>query len=66
MARPDYRVGCEKKCKYRLVLDGDEERFGGHGTEHPVTYEAVESECDGKLYSFAYDLPPYGIAVFKY
>ena len=66
MARPDYRVGCTKKCTYRLVLDGDEERFGGHGTPHPVSYKAVESECDGKPYSFAYDLPPYGVAVFQY
>ena len=66
MARPDYRVGCTKKCTYTLVLDGDEERFGGHGTPHPAKYKAVESECDGKPYSFAFDLPPYGVAVFKY
>ncbi len=66
MARPDYRVGCTKKCTYTLVLDGDEERFGGHGTEHPKKYKAVESECDGKPYSFAFDLPPYGVAVFRY
>ncbi len=66
MARPDYRVGCTKKCTYTLVLDGDEERFGGHGTEHPQKYKAVESECDGKPYSFAFDLPPYGVAVFRY
>ena len=66
MARPDYRVGCTKECTYTLVLDGDEERFGGHGTEHPKKYKAIESECDGKPYSFAYNLPPYGVAVFKY
>lgn len=66
MARPDYRVGCTKKCTYTLVLDGDEERFGGHGTEHPLKYKAEESECDGKPYSFSFSLPPYGIAVFKY
>jgi 1,4-alpha-glucan branching enzyme len=66
MARPDYRVGCVKKCTYKLVLDGDEERFGGHGTPHPASYKAVESECDGKPYSFAFDLPPYGVAVFRY
>ncbi len=66
VARPDYRVGCVKKCTYRLVLDGDEARFGGRGTSHPVMYKAVESECDGKLYSFAYDLPAYGVAVFRY
>ena len=66
MARPDYRVGCTKKCTYTLVLDGDEERFGGHGTEHELKYKAVESECDGKPYSFSFPLPPYGVAVFKY
>ena len=66
MARPDYRVGCTKECTYTLVLDSDEERFGGHGTEHPKKYKAIESECDGKPYSFAYNLPPYGVAVFKY
>ena len=66
MARPDYRVGCTKKCTYTLVLDGDEERFGGNGTEHEAKYKAVESECDGKPYSFSFPLPPYGVAVFKY
>ncbi len=66
MARPDYRVGCTKECTYTLVLDSDEERFGGHGTEHPKKYKAIESECDGKPYSIAYNLPPYGVAVFKY
>lgn len=66
VARPDYRVGCVKKTTYRLVLDGDDTRFGGHGTKHPVKYTAVESECDGKPYSFAFDLPAYGVAVFRY
>ena len=66
MARPDYRVGCVEDTTYRLVLDGDELRFGGHGTKHPVKYKAVESECDGKPYSFAFDLPAYGVAVFRY
>ena len=66
MARPDYRVGCFTKGTYRLILNGDEERFGGSGAERPLTYKSVESECDGKPYSFAYDLPAYGVAVLKF
>lgn len=66
MDRPDYRVGVMKKKQYRLVLNSDDKKYGGYGTEEPLTYKAEESECDGKPYSFAYHLPPYGVAVFKF
>ena len=66
MARPDYRVGVLKKKTYTLVLNSDEEQYGGSGIVQPKTYKAEESECDGKPYSFAYNLPPYGVAVFKF
>ena len=66
VARPDYRVGVPKRKQYRLVLDGDAAEFGGNTTERPVVYKAVKSECDVRPYSFAYDLPAYGVAVFKF
>ena len=66
VARPDYRVGVPKRKQYRLVLDGDAAEFGGNTTERPFVYKAVKSECDGREYSFAYDLPAYGIAIFKF
>ena len=66
MERKDYRVGVPKKKKYTLILNSDEERFGGSGAERPVTYTASASECDGREFSFAYELPPYGVAVFKF
>ena len=66
VARPDYRVGVPKRKQYRLVLDGDAAEFGGNTTERPVVYKALKSECDGREYSFAYDLPAYGIAIFKF
>ena len=31
-----------------------------------LDYRAVKSECDGRPFSFAYPLAPYGVAVFKY
>lgn len=66
VARPDYRVGVPKKKQYRLILNSDAEEFGGSGKEQPETYKAQEKECDGRKYSFAYDLPAYGAAVFKF
>lgn len=66
MARDDYRVGVPKKKKYKLILNSDDEKFGGSGAARPVQYTAEKSECDGRDYSFAYPLPPYGVAVFQY
>ena len=66
MARPDYRVGVPRRKQYKLILNSDAAEFGGSGKEQPEVYKAVKSECDGKPYSFAYDLPPYGAAVFKF
>ena len=66
MARDDYRVGVPKKKRYELILDSDAAEFGGSGKEKPKFYQAEASECDGRDYSFAYPLPPYGVAVFKF
>lgn len=66
VARPDYRVGVPKRKQYRLVLNSDDVEYGGNGEERPVVYKAVKSECDGREFSFAYDLPAYGVAVFKF
>ena len=35
-------------------------------TYKKLDYKAVKSECDGRPFSFAYPLAPYGVAVFKY
>ena len=66
VAREDYRVGVPAKKQYRLVLNSDAAEYGGSGKEQPVLYKAEASECDGRPYSFAYDLPAYGVAVFKF
>ena len=66
VARPDYRVGVNRRKQYKLILNSDEEQYGGSGREQPEIYKAVKKECDGKPYSFAYDLPAYGVAVFKF
>ena len=66
VAREDYRVGVPEKKSYRLIFNSDEARFGGSGKERPASYRAKKQGCDGKPYSFAYPLPGYGVAVFKF
>lgn len=65
MARPDYRVGLPVGATCRLVLDSKCEKYGGDHVAKKV-YKAVESPCDNQPYSFAYDLPPYGAAIFRF
>lgn len=66
VARDDYRVGVPKRKQYRLILNSDEEKYGGTGKKRPTVYKAEKSECDGRPYSFAYPLPAYGVAIFEY
>ena len=66
IARPDFRIGVPKCKQYRLILNSDASEFGGSGKEKPEIYRAVKKGCDGKSYSFAYELPAYGVAVFTF
>ena len=67
VAREDYRVGVPKKKAYKLILNSEDKKFNGTDTvERPDTYKAEKSECDGREFSFAYPLAPYGVAVFKF
>lgn len=64
VARDDYRVGVPKSGTYSLILDSE------HGLykrgEHAFSARSKKSECDGQPYSFAYPLPAYGTAIFKF
>ena len=66
MARPDYRVGTTCRRKHTLILNSDAAEFGGSGKKRPEVYKPVKKPCDDRKYSIAYDLPAYGVAVFKY
>lgn len=66
MERADYRVGVPRRKQYKLILNSDEEKYGGTGEERPLVYKAAAQECDGRPYSFAYSLKPYGVAVFEF
>lgn len=64
--RENYKVGVPKKKKYKLLLNSDEECFGGNGTVIPKEIAAAAEECDGKEYSISFDLPAYGAALFLF
>ncbi len=64
--RPEYRVGVPQAGGYKLVLNSDEERFGGSGAVTQKSYRAKKGEWDGQPYSIAYPLPAFGAAVFEF
>ena len=66
METTEYRVGVPRRKQYKLILDSDEKKYGGEGKVRPEIYKSVKKECDGRPFSFAYDLPPYGVAVFEF
>jgi len=66
VARPDYRVGTTCRRKHTLILNSDAAEFGGSGAERPEVYKPEKKVCDDRKYSIAYDLPAYGVAIFKY
>jgi len=40
--REDYRVGVPTRKTLKLVLNSDEEKYGGKGEKRPLTYKPVK------------------------
>lgn len=68
ITRENYKVGVPKKKKYKLLLNSDEECFGGNGSIIPKELAAVSSKekVNYKNYSICFDLPGYSAAVFTF
>ena len=62
--RKDYRAGVPCPGDYTLLLDQSAGLYG-RGMKKPVQH-AVRSECDGKEFSIAHPLAPYGVAVYEF
>ncbi|MDE7270914.1 MAG: alpha amylase C-terminal domain-containing protein, partial [Acetatifactor sp.] len=62
----NYQVPVPKKKKYKLLMNSDEERFGGWGSEIPAEISAKAEPCHYHDYSISLDLPPYCAAVFVF
>ena len=62
--RDDYRVGVPKRGTYTQLLE-QENGYNKRGDK--ISHNrSIKSECDGQPYSFAYPLPAYGTAVFRF
>ncbi|MCI5596636.1 MAG: 1,4-alpha-glucan branching protein GlgB [Lachnospiraceae bacterium] len=67
VAREGFRVGVPNTGKYKLILNSDEEQFGGNGIGRTKESQmAKKIEWDGKEQSIEMDLPPLGMLVFEY
>lgn len=66
MARHDYICGVPKNKQYRLILDSSDAKYGGPSKDRQTVYRSKKGECDGQPYRIAYDLPPFGAAVFTF
>ncbi len=62
----NYKLGVPVAGKYKVILNSDEERFGGNGNKIPSSFTAVEDNCDYKNYSITFDLPPYTSLVIEF
>ena len=65
VAHPDFVFGVPEKKTLKLILYSCNVKYGGDHSV-PDTYKALEGECDNQPYHIAYDLPPFGAAVFKF
>ena len=59
-------MGVPRRKQYKLIMNSDDVKYGGKGIERPTVYRAVKKECDGRPFAFAYELPPYGVAIFEF
>ncbi len=64
--REGYRVAVPQKKKYKLILNSDEERFGGWGNEVPAEILSKKVPHKNQKFSIEVDLPPYSALVFVF
>jgi 1,4-alpha-glucan branching enzyme len=62
----NYQIPVPKKKKYKLLLNSDEQRFGGFGNVIPEEVNAEDKPCRYHDYSISFDMPPYTAAVFLF
>ncbi len=62
----NYRIGVSGKKNYKLLLNSEEERFGGFGTQLPEKLTAKPISWNGRPFSIELDIPPYTAAVYRY
>ncbi len=62
----NYRINVPGEGKYQLILNSDEERFGGNGSVLAQELTAVNDPGNYGRPSLYTDVPPYGALVYKF
>jgi len=55
-----------KAKKYKLVLNSDEDRFGGWGNEVPAELTGVKEPCGLHPCSVKLDMHPYSAVIYEF
>ncbi|MBQ7942678.1 MAG: 1,4-alpha-glucan branching protein GlgB [Lachnospiraceae bacterium] len=63
---PKYRVGVPMNKKMKLLLNSDEERFGGNGHELPAELKPKKGDCDRRKQYVEFALPPLTAAIYLF
>jgi len=61
-----YRIGVPCRGTYSLMLNSDDEQYGGKGIEVQKSVKAKKVPCDGKDYSIELDVPPLSTMIFRF
>lgn len=61
----DYRIGVPKKGNWKVLINTDDEQYGGSGSCPDLEYETETETCNGKAFSILASLPPLGVLVLK-
>ena len=63
---PKYRVGVPMNTQYKLLLNSDDEKFGGNGNKIPKVLKAKKGLCDTREQYITFSLPPLTAAIFEF
>ncbi len=63
--REGYRVGVPVAGRYEVLLNSDEERFGGSGKGDKAPLRSEKIPCHGQEQSIAIDLPPMSGVIYR-
>jgi 1,4-alpha-glucan branching enzyme len=62
----NYVVPVPKSGEYKLVLNSDEDRFGGWGNKAPEKIKAVKEHCVFQEHTIKLDMNPYSALVYTF
>jgi len=66
VTRVKYKVGVDKRGKYKEIFNSDAVKYGGEGKVNSRIKNSKEDECDDKKDSITITVPPLGISVFRF